>query len=166
MANKQEYVDLGLSCAKTCKALERGMDGRKLNELSKSTREAISELETWVDPTIHAFCSFAHRDVDRRAVAEIHKEVEKLSGRSRFSRFLHSRSDKEAIPGWNSKLDRILRVFNVCSARSRLVSLSLITPFPGRSGREHQRWRCGFGSGHVENWSGCVKTSRKQWQSE
>ena len=45
MANEQDYVNLGLSCAKICKALERGMDGRKLNELSKSMREAISELK-------------------------------------------------------------------------------------------------------------------------
>ena len=49
MANKQEYVDLGLSCDKICKALERGRDGRKLDELSKSMRKAITELETWVE---------------------------------------------------------------------------------------------------------------------
>ena len=49
MANKQDYVDLGLSCAKICKALERGMNGRELNELSKSMRETISELKTWVE---------------------------------------------------------------------------------------------------------------------
>ena len=131
MANKQEYVELGLSCAKTCKALERGMGGRKLSELSKPMQEAISELKTWVERAIHAFCSFAHNDLDRRAVAEIHKEVEKLTGRNRFSRFLHSRSDKEAIPGWNSKMDRILLIFNVRSTRSRLVSPLPITPLPG-----------------------------------
>ena len=131
MANKQEYVELGLSCAKTCKALERGMDGRKLNELSKPMQGAIRELEAWVERVIHALCSFADHDLDRRAVAEIHKEIEKLSGRSGFSRFLHSRSDKEAIPGWNSKLDRILLLFNVCSTRSCLVSPLPITPLPG-----------------------------------
>ena len=49
MANKQEYVELGLSCAKTCKALKRGMDGRKLNEFSKPMQEAITELEAWVE---------------------------------------------------------------------------------------------------------------------
>ena len=45
MANKQEYIELGLSCAKTCKALERGMDGRELDELSEPMQGAISELK-------------------------------------------------------------------------------------------------------------------------
>ena len=118
MANKQDYVDLGLSCAHICKALERGLDGRELNELSKSVREAIEELKAWVKLAIHISCSSAHYDLDRRTVAEIHEEVEKRSERNRVFRFLNSRDDKEAIPAWNSKLDRILHVFNVCSARS------------------------------------------------
>ena len=139
MVNKQDYVDLGLSCANICKALERGMDGRELNELSKSMREAITELDAWVERVIRTFCSFAHHDLDCRTVAEIHEKVVKRSRRHRFLRFLHSRSDKEAMPMWNSKLDRILHVFNVCSAHSRLASPLLITPLLGRSGCEHQR---------------------------
>ena len=142
------------------------MDGRELDKLSKPMREAISELKAWVDPTMHAFYSFAHHDLDRRAVAEIHEEVVKRSEHHRFLRFLHSRSDKEAIPGWNSKLDRILHVFNVCSARSRLASPSLITPSPGRSDCEYQHRSCRFRSGHVENRSGCVENSREHWQPE
>ena len=131
MANKQEYVELGLFCDKICQALERGRDGRKLNELSKSMRGAIGELEAWVERAIHISCPSAHHDLDRRTVAEIHKKVEKRNGRHWFCRFIHSRSDKEAIPGWKSKLDGILHIFNVCLARSRLVSPSLITPLPG-----------------------------------
>ena len=46
MANKSDYVDLGLTCANVCKALHRGMDGRKLDDLSQSVHEAIKELET------------------------------------------------------------------------------------------------------------------------
>lgn len=46
MANEQEYVDLGLSCADICKALDRGMDGKKLNDLSKSVCDAINQLTT------------------------------------------------------------------------------------------------------------------------
>ena len=45
MANKQDYVDLGLSCVDICKALERGMDGRELDELSQSVRDAIDDLK-------------------------------------------------------------------------------------------------------------------------
>ena len=46
MANEQEYVELGLSCADICKALDRGMDGKKLNNLSKSVYDAINQLTT------------------------------------------------------------------------------------------------------------------------
>ena len=48
MANEQDYVDLGLSCADICKALERGMDGKSLNDLSKSVCDAINQLTMWV----------------------------------------------------------------------------------------------------------------------
>lgn len=46
MANEQEYVELGLSCADICQALDRGMDGKKLNDLSKSVCDAINQLTT------------------------------------------------------------------------------------------------------------------------
>ena len=44
MANKTDYVDLGITCADVCKALHRGMNGRSLDELSRSVREAIEQL--------------------------------------------------------------------------------------------------------------------------
>ena len=114
MANKQDYVDVGLSCVDICKALERGMDGRELNELSKSVRDAIDQLKAWVEPAVHICCSFTDHNNDHRTVAEIQKEVKKRGGRNRIIRFLYSGEDKGSIPGWNSKLDRILHVFNVC----------------------------------------------------
>ena len=46
MANKQEYVDLGSACANVCKVLDRGLNGRRLDELSKSVLEAIQQLTT------------------------------------------------------------------------------------------------------------------------
>jgi hypothetical protein len=46
MANKQDYVDLGLSCADVCKALDRGLEGRQLDELNKSVLGAIEQLTT------------------------------------------------------------------------------------------------------------------------
>lgn len=45
MVNKQDYVELGLACADVCRALERGMGGRRLDELSLSAREAVERLE-------------------------------------------------------------------------------------------------------------------------
>ena len=44
MTNAQDCVDLGLSCADVCKALNRGLKGRRLNELSQSVLEAIQQL--------------------------------------------------------------------------------------------------------------------------
>ena len=52
MANKSDYVELGLACADVCRALDRGMNGKKLNDLSQSVREAISQLTTWVEPAM------------------------------------------------------------------------------------------------------------------
>jgi len=46
MANEVDYVELGLSCANICGALERGMNGKKLDYLSQSVRDAINQLMT------------------------------------------------------------------------------------------------------------------------
>ena len=44
MVNKEDYVDLGLACADVCKALDRGMNGRRVDQLSQSVFEAIGQL--------------------------------------------------------------------------------------------------------------------------
>ena len=46
MVNKLDYVELGLACADVCRALDRGMSGRRMGELSQSVREAIGQLTT------------------------------------------------------------------------------------------------------------------------
>ena len=46
MANELDYVELGLSCAEICRALDRGMNGKKLKDLNKSVRDAILQLTT------------------------------------------------------------------------------------------------------------------------
>ena len=46
MVNEQDYVELGLFCADICKALKRGMGEKKLDDLSKSVRDAIKQLTT------------------------------------------------------------------------------------------------------------------------
>jgi len=46
MANKTDYVELGLACTDVCKALDRGMNGRQVDELSQSVFEAIRQLTT------------------------------------------------------------------------------------------------------------------------
>ena len=44
MANKQDYVDLGSTCANVCKVLDRGLNGKRLDELNQSVLEAIQGL--------------------------------------------------------------------------------------------------------------------------
>ena len=46
MLNKSDYIELGLACADVCKALDRGMNGRRAEELSQSVGEAIEQLTT------------------------------------------------------------------------------------------------------------------------
>ena len=46
MAYNAYYVDLGLSCADVCRALDRGTNGRRVDELSQSVVEAIQQFAT------------------------------------------------------------------------------------------------------------------------
>ena len=46
MANRTDYVELGLACAEVCKALDQGVNGRRTDELSQSEFEAIGQLTT------------------------------------------------------------------------------------------------------------------------
>ena len=54
MANEEDYVGLGLNCADICKALDRGVNGKKLDDLSPSVCQAIDQLTTWVLSVVHA----------------------------------------------------------------------------------------------------------------
>ena len=53
MANRAEYIELGLACADVCKALHRGMNGKEVDDLSQSVREAVNQLKTWVEPVMY-----------------------------------------------------------------------------------------------------------------
>ena len=46
MINKMDYVELGLACAEVCMVLDRGLSGKRLDDLNSSVREAISQLKT------------------------------------------------------------------------------------------------------------------------
>ena len=46
MINEKDYVDLGLACAEVCKALYRGMKGRRMDEFGQPVFEAIEQLTT------------------------------------------------------------------------------------------------------------------------
>ena len=44
MANELDYIELGLSCAYVCQALDRGINGRGLDGLSQSVLKAVEQL--------------------------------------------------------------------------------------------------------------------------
>ena len=44
MINEADYVELGLACADVCSALDRGISGRQVGELSQPVFEAIERL--------------------------------------------------------------------------------------------------------------------------
>jgi len=46
MINQVDYVELGLACADVCKVLDRGLEGRSLDDLNNSVLEAIKQLKT------------------------------------------------------------------------------------------------------------------------
>ena len=46
MNNQGDYVELGLACADVCTALDRGLRGKRLNDLNDSVCEAIKQLTT------------------------------------------------------------------------------------------------------------------------
>ena len=48
MINRQDYVELGLACAEICTVLGRGMNGKRLDDLSQSVCDAIAQLTKWV----------------------------------------------------------------------------------------------------------------------
>ena len=119
MANEQDYIDLGLSCANVCKALEQGMDGKTINDLSESAYDAINQLTTWVELATRISCSSTYHCRDHRTVEAIQERVLK---RSRISRIFYLRDEKDAIVAWKSDLSRILQVFNVCSTRFYFIT--------------------------------------------
>jgi len=53
MINQMDYVELGLACADVCTALDRGLNGKRLNDLNNPAREAINQLTTWVTLATH-----------------------------------------------------------------------------------------------------------------
>ena len=46
MVNRMDYVELGLACAEVCTALDRGLSGKRLEDVNSSVREAIRQLTT------------------------------------------------------------------------------------------------------------------------
>lgn len=63
MINVQDCVELGLSCANVCKFLDRGLKGRRLDELSQPMLDAIEQLTRYAKTPFlpRAICSLIAR---------------------------------------------------------------------------------------------------------
>ena len=46
LINEEDYVELGLACADVCDTLNRGLNGKQLDELGNSVVAAIKHLTT------------------------------------------------------------------------------------------------------------------------
>lgn len=46
MINEVDFVELGLACADVCKALDRGINGKQVDQLSQPVLGAIEDLTT------------------------------------------------------------------------------------------------------------------------
>lgn len=44
MINELDYVELALCCADVCRALYRGLNGKKVDELNQSVYDAVNQL--------------------------------------------------------------------------------------------------------------------------
>ena len=72
MANRSDYVELGLTCTNVCKALHREIDGKELDNLSRSVYEAIEQLTTWVKQAMYPLDSpLTNYALYHRTVTEI-----------------------------------------------------------------------------------------------
>ena len=52
MVNELDYVELGVFCVDIYRAFDRGMGGKKLDDLSQSVCDAINQSTTWVGPAV------------------------------------------------------------------------------------------------------------------
>ena len=46
MINREDYVELGLTCIDVCTALDRGLNEKRLSDLDNSVRKTIEQLTT------------------------------------------------------------------------------------------------------------------------
>ena len=135
MVNEQDYVELGLNCADICGALDRGLNGKRLDDISQSVCEAIRQLTMQV-VMVSQFLRLTDNTLDHtRAASDIRKKATRLSGRGHVSRLLYAKGDKEKIAAWKLELNRILLVFNV--RPGAITSLLLMIPFSDRIGDQY-----------------------------
>jgi len=117
MADKPEWVEIGLTCADVCGALERGTSGKGPEDLSEIMHWTIKRLMAWVKPAMHGLDSSLTHTFYRRVVMKIQKKASELQDQSVISWFFRAESvdDPSMVAGWKSELANLLNLFNVRS---------------------------------------------------
>ena len=111
MANEADYVELGLSCADTCQAIDRDMKRRGDGPTSPALN-AVERLTTSVKLVTNSTGKFANLALNRRTIAEIQKHIVKRGKRNAFFRPFYA-DNEEKIATWKADLDKIRHVFEV-----------------------------------------------------
>jgi len=113
MADKVDYVKLGLTCADVCEVLNQGLDRRQTDQLSQSVLEAIQQLTAYVRPMMHTSCDSLTELSIHRTVDRIQRKIIKRRKLNAIFRYFRRKSDVEKIATWKLDLGGILRVFDV-----------------------------------------------------
>jgi len=104
------------------------MKGRQVDRLSQSVSIQGDYTVDKVSSTSDAYCARSTHNLNHRTVAEIQEKVAEKGARGLLSRLTHMKNDRDVMATWRSDLNRVLHVFNVCSAASVQQLLTTITP--------------------------------------
>ncbi|KAF9780490.1 hypothetical protein BJ322DRAFT_1164320 [Thelephora terrestris] len=117
--NLGDYVKLGLSCARVCRSLDRGLSGRRSDELSGNAYIEQYNIQ----------------GLNRRTVGAIQRKIVQQGRRNTASRFFYSKIDKSAIAAWGQDLDRILLIFDTeLSMHNHVILLDIRRDVRGGQG--------------------------------
>ncbi|KAH7927548.1 hypothetical protein BV22DRAFT_273701 [Leucogyrophana mollusca] len=108
MQNKDDFAEIASRCNKIAKSIERSTRGKLESEIDPTVKQALSELQSFVD------------DIEKTVKAKEHRAV--------TNRAFSASMDRESIAKWKDQLDCFLRMCDVRSARGSVIWLLLNSP--------------------------------------
>ena len=112
MINDDALVELAKYCAKTCHVLKDATRGKDAGSLSGSSRKAMEDLRTYVDPAQHSISTITN---DIRTMHDIESVVSER--RNDGLRERHYDSTDEYLIRQRTELQEILRILDVCDCQ-------------------------------------------------
>ena len=95
MVGEPHCVELGLLFADVCRALDWVTNGKKLNELGQTVRDAMNLSTLWVEQAIHISNCRLKYSLGRRTVTDIQTKLANRGKWSAFSRRFYTVYDRE-----------------------------------------------------------------------